>query len=649
MTEVNPNDQLAAPSSEQPNVESTAHAPEQSAPKPAAQPSPRPSRRPTTRPNRFTPLYVAIGIVAGILIGSFYANHFLGNRLNIIGTGGDKLNSLLHIIDDQYVDTVDINNLVEESLPEILKKLDPHSVYIPASEADASMQDLRGSFSGIGVQFMIYKDTVRVVKVLAGGPSEGAGLQPGDRIVKIDGETYVGKDINNDDVRTRLKGESGTTVKVGIKRAGVKGIKEYDIARGDVPLQTIDAAYMLNNTTGYIRITSFGDTTYPEFLAALATLGDDGLKNLVIDLRGNLGGYMQPAVQIANEFLPADRLIVYTKGRKSPREEYTSDGLGSYQNMPLVVLVDESSASASEIFAGAIQDNDRGTIIGRRTFGKGLVQIPIEFSDGSMLRLTKARYYTPAGRCVQKPYTPGDEEDYEQDLILRAEHGEYYSQDSIKTSGEKFRTRLGRVVYGGGGIIPDVFIARDTTGINSYFKDVYLEGLISSFAYDFTDRHRAKLTAMDDYKDIVKFVAKENIVERFAAFAEQNGVKRRNLMIRECASLLKNYITTAVIDDILDVEAASAYANETDPAVLRAIEVFKAGKSFPTAQSTTSASPRPLATRTALPSTWQALVRSTVSSFRSFQHWLTPLHVAHPNFAICPAKQSMRKKRCGHA
>lgn len=629
------------------STEQTNAQPEQSAAPTTPQPTPKPSRRPATRPNRFTPLYVAIGIVVGILVGSFYANHFLGNRLNIIGAGGDKLNSLLHIIDDQYVDTVDINNLVEESLPEILKKLDPHSVYIPASEADASMQDLRGSFSGIGVQFMIYKDTVRVVKVLAGGPSEGVGLQPGDRIVKIDGETYVGKNINNDDVRAKLKGPGGTTVKVGVKRAGVRGIKDYEIARGDVPLQTIDAAYMLDKKTGYIRITSFGDTTYPEFLAALATLGDDGLQNLVIDLRGNLGGYMQPAVQIVNEFLPADRLIVYTKGRKSPREEYTSDGLGSYQDMPLVVLVDESSASASEIFAGAIQDNDRGTIIGRRTFGKGLVQVPIEFSDGSMLRLTKARYYTPAGRCVQKPYTPGDEEEYEQDLILRAEHGEYYSQDSIKTSGEKFRTRLGRVVYGGGGIIPDVFIARDTTGINSYFKDVYLEGLISTFAYDFTDRHRTQLTAMDDYADIVKFIARKDIVGEFASFAEQNGVKRRNLMIRECATLLKTYITTGVIDDILDVEAASAYANETDPAVVRAIEVLKAGKSFPVAGVSKSASARPVATRAAHPlkhTSLQVFFHGFAKRVSDFHYYFAP-----HNFAICPAKSSMRKKRCEHA
>lgn len=649
MTEVNSTDHSAAPSTEQPDVSQTVQPSEQSAPQSTVSPSLRQNRRPPSHPNRFTPLYVAIGIVVGILIGSFYANHFLGNRLNIIGSGGDKLNSLLHIIDDEYVDTVNINNLVEESLPEILKKLDPHSVYIPADEADASMQDLRGSFSGIGVQFLIYKDTVRVVKVLAGGPSEGIGLQPGDRIVSIDGKPYVGKDVNNDDVRARLKGKSGTVVRVGVKRSGLKGVKEYSIARGDVPLQTIDAAYMLNKTTGYIRITSFGDTTYPEFLAALATLGDDGLTNLVIDLRNNLGGYMQPAVQIANEFLPANRLIVYTEGRKSPREEYTSDGLGSYQEMPLVVLVDESSASASEIFAGAIQDNDRGTIIGRRTFGKGLVQIPIEFSDGSMLRLTKARYYTPAGRCVQKPYTPGDEEDYEQDLVLRAEHGEYYSQDSIKTSGEKFRTRLGRTVYGGGGIIPDVFIPRDTTGINAYFQDVYLNGLLGLFSYDFTDRNRAKLAAMKDYNEIVKFVGHKNLVEQFAIFAAQNGVKRRNLQIRECATLLKQYITAGIIDDILDVEAASAYTNESDPAVQRAIQVLKEGKSFPVAASAGRAKSRPVASHTLKPHAPRAAVSLFTPSrpYRLATSWLYSLSTRQ--FAICPTKSLMRKKRCARA
>ena len=430
---------------------------------------------------RYTPLLVAIGVMIGIIIGNFYANHFSGKRLNIINSSSDKFNSILHIIDDQYVDSVNIANLVEESLPEILKKLDPHSVYIPASEAEKSMQDLKGSFVGIGIQFMIYDDTIRVVKVLEGGPSQSVGLEAGDRIVTINGKAAVGKNISSEDVQKKLKGPNGSVVRVGILRSNSKRLQNYSISRGAVPLKSVDAAFMTESNIGYIRIGNFGEATYSEFLAALATLSNSKLESLIIDLRGNLGGYMSPAVQIANEFLPKGRLIVYTQGRKSPREDFTSNGRGAYQSLPLVVLVDESSASASEILAGAIQDNDRGLIIGRRSFGKGLVQIPIEFNDGSMLRLTKARYYTPSGRCVQKPYTPGDEKDYEQDLILRAEHGEYFNQDSIKTSGQAFHTLKGRVVYGGGGIIPDIFIARDTLGINSYFRSAYLSGLIHPF------------------------------------------------------------------------------------------------------------------------------------------------------------------------
>lgn len=530
---------------------------------------------------RFIPLIVALSIAIGVGIGSFFAYHFSGNRLNILNSS-DKLNSLFHIIEDQYVDTVNLHNIVEGAIPEILKKLDPHSVYIPAEEVEQSMQELKGSFSGIGVQFMIYRDTVRIVRVIEGGPSESVGLKAGDRIVSIDGKNYIGPKIDSDETRKRLKGKSGSTVKLGIIRSGVRGIKNYNIVRGDVPVESIDATYMLNKNTGYVRINNFGETTYDEFLAALATLNDKGMQNIIIDLRGNLGGYMTPAIQIANEFLPKDRLIVYTLGRKSPREEYNSDGSGTYQSMPLVILVDEISASASEILAGAIQDNDRGMVIGRRTFGKGLVQIPIEFSDGSMIRLTKARYYTPAGRCLQKPYSPGDEEMYEQDLILRAEHGEYYSSDSIKTSGTKYRTRIGRIVYGGGGIIPDVFIPRDTTGLNSYFKEAYLSGLINEFAYAFTDKYRKQLSSFKSMQEIVRYLDKQNVVEQFATYADENGLKRRNLMLKEAHSLFREHIFTNIIQNTLGTNAATQFANSADAAIIKAQTLFNTNKAFPT-------------------------------------------------------------------
>lgn len=530
---------------------------------------------------RFIPLLVALGVIFGILIGSFYANHFSGKRLNIINTSSDKLNSLLHIIDDQYVDSVNIADLVEKSLPQILKELDPHSAYIPAKDAEASMQDLKGSFSGIGVEFTVYRDTARIVRVLPGGPSESVGLQAGDRIVTIDGKKYVGKDVDAEGIRKRLTGDAGTTVRIGVVRANSAGIKAYSVVRGDVPLKSIDAAYMVDDQTGYIRINNFGDTTYPEFLAALATLNAHHFENLILDLRGNLGGYMAPAVQIANEFLPKNRLIVYTQGRKSPREEYTSDGRGAYQTMPLVILVDESSASSSEILAGAIQDNDRGMIVGRRTFGKGLVQVPIEFNDGSMLRLTKARYYTPSGRCLQKPYVPGEEEEYEQDLLLRAEHGEYFYRDSIKTNGQEYKTRIGRIVYGGGGIIPDIFIPRDTTGYTSYFKEAYLRGLIFQFAYVFVDEHRDEMSKEQTLDGLLKYLDRQNVVNQFAVFAAKNGLKRRNRMIRTSHTLLEGYLYDNIIDNVQGIEKAIEYANQTDPAVKSALELFSKHEAFP--------------------------------------------------------------------
>lgn len=530
---------------------------------------------------RYTPILVAIGVVVGILTGSFYASHFSGQRLNIINNSTEKINSLFHIIDDQYVDDVKIDDLVESAMPAILAKLDPHSVYIPASEAKSSMEDLQGSFSGVGVQFMIYKDTVRVVKVIAGGPSEHVGVRAGDRIVAIDGKPFTGKVATNDETRKRLKGAAETQVRLTIVRSGEAKPLNFTVTRGDVPVQSIDLSYMLDAETGYIRIRSFGETTYAEWLAALAELSQQGLQRLIIDLRGNLGGYMAPAIQIANEFLAKGRLIVYTKGRKSPREEYTSDGRGTYQTMPLVLLVDESSASASEILAGAIQDNDRGTIIGRRTFGKGLVQVPIEFSDGSMLRLTKARYYTPSGRCVQKPYTPGDEEEYEMDLLTRAEHGEYFSRDSIKTSGEKYHTRIGRVVYGGGGIIPDVFIPRDTLGITSWYRDVYLTGVLSEFAYEITDRYRAKLAGKLTAAEVERFLAKENIVEQLAVFAAKAGIKRRNNMIRESYDLIFKTLCANVIDEIVSTRAASEWLSGSDQAIIEALQILKRGEAFP--------------------------------------------------------------------
>ncbi len=525
-------------------------------------------------------MFLAFGIMIGIAIGTFFANHFQSGRLRIINSSGNKLTDLLHLIDDQYVEKVDIADLVEKAMPKILGELDPHSTYISAADAEASMQELKGSFSGIGIVFNTYKDTIRVLQVVKGGPSEHSGLQPGDRIIAVGDSTLLNLD-KKEDATKMLKGPQGSIARLSIVRPDSVKPFTINVTRGNVPVRSIETAYITGDNIGYIKINSFGDTTYPEFLAALARLRQKGFNGLIIDLRGNLGGYMAPAIQIANEFLPKNRLIVYTEGRRSPREEYKSDGTGSFQELPLVILVDESSASASEIVAGAIQDNDRGTIVGRRSFGKGLVQVPIEFRDGSMLRLTKARYYTPSGRCVQKPYTPGHDEDYNLDLIVRAEHGEFFSADSIKTDGEKYLTVGGRTVYGGGGIIPDEFVPRDTIGYTSYFKDAVYKGLLHEFGYFYADSHRKELSKIESLPDLEYRLSRSGLVEKFANYAAKEGLKRRNNMIRISYGLLENYLTTIIIDNIKGTSVSTEFTNETDQVMLRALRLFEDNATFP--------------------------------------------------------------------
>ena len=535
----------------------------------------------TKKPNRFMPLIMALCVIAGILIGTFYANHFSGNRLNIINSGSNRLSNLLHIINDQYVDKVDIDSLVDIAIPQILADLDPHSVYISAKDAQAVADDLKGSFSGVGIEFTIRQDTIRVQNVVKNGPAQRAGIIAGDKIVSVDGKPFVGKIVTNEEAMRRLKGQKDTKVKLGVVRYGQKAVKYFTITRGDIPQKSITAAYMLDENTGYIKVRSFGETTYPEMLIALAQLSQEGFQNLVIDLRDNTGGYMNSAVQMANEFLPKNKLIVYMEGRKSPRQDFRSDGHGSYQKLPLCVLINEGSASASEIFAGAIQDNDRGTIIGRRSFGKGLVQQQIGFPDGSMIRLTIARYYTPSGRCIQKPFTAGDTKDYESDIVTRYEHGEFFSQDSIKHQGPAYHTSIGRTVYGGGGITPDIFVPEDTLGMTSYYKQAAMSGLILQFAFTYTDNNRPKLNTFRDMMAMSKYLVQQNTVEKFAAYADKNGLKRRNLMIRKSHKLLEKFINSRIIYNIMDDEAWTAYLNLDDPTIERALVVFKNHAAFP--------------------------------------------------------------------
>ena len=529
---------------------------------------------------RYMPLIMAICVIVGIFIGTFYANHFSGNRLNIINNGSSRLSNLLHIIDDQYVDSVNINDLVDKAIPQILAELDPHSVYISAKDVETANSDLKSSFSGIGIEFMIRQDTIQVQNVIKDGPSEKAGLLAGDKIVEIDGKQFVGSQVTNEEATHRLKGPKGTQVKVGVLRYGEKGIREFTITRDDIITKSITAAYMLNDSIGYMRIKSFGEATYTEMLSALASLTAQGMSGLVIDLRDNGGGYLQAAVNMANEFLPKNRLIVYTQGRKSPRTDYKSDGRGNFQTLPLVVLINEGSASSSEIFSGAMQDNDRATIVGRRSFGKGLVQQQIGFPDGSMIRLTVARYYTPSGRCIQKPYQPGDDADYEADLLNRYEHGEYFSQDSIKQTGPAYHTTIGRVVYGGGGIMPDIFVPEDTTNYTSYYKQAIMSGLMLQYAFIYTDANRQKLSDYNDMRPLADYLKQQGLVEKFANFADKNGMRRRNLMIMKSHSLLEQFLDGRIIYNILDEQAWNEFNNETDPTIKAALKVFKTG-AFP--------------------------------------------------------------------
>ncbi|ERI81072.1 peptidase, S41 family [Bacteroides pyogenes F0041] len=536
----------------------------------------------TKNSSRFTPVIIAVSVVIGILIGTFYAKHFAGNRLGIINASSNKLNALLRIIDDQYVDTVNMGELVEKAMPQILAELDPHSTYIPAKNLEEINSELEGSFSGIGIQFTIQNDTIHVNAVIQGGPSEKVGLMAGDRIISVNDSAFVGEKINNELAMRTLKGPKGSQVKIGVKRSGEKQPLNFTITRGDIPQNTVDATYMITNETGYIKVSKFGRTSHMELLKALAELNQKKCKGLIIDLRGNTGGYMEAAIRMVNEFLPEGKLIVYTQGRKYPRSEEFANGTGSCQKIPLIVLVDEGSASASEIFTGAIQDNDRGTVVGRRSFGKGLVQQPIDFSDGSAIRLTIARYYTPSGRCIQRPYESGNDRNYEMDLYKRYEHGEFFSRDSIKQNeDERYYTNIGRVVYGGGGIMPDVFVPQDTTGISSYLSTVLNRGLTLQFTFQYTDKHRQSLNQFDNEESLLKYLSRQGVIEQFIRFAESKGVKRRNILIHKSYQLLERNIYGNIIYNMLGLEAYIRYFNQTDSTVKKGIELLEKGEAFP--------------------------------------------------------------------
>ena len=530
--------------------------------------------------HRFVPLLLSISMIVGILIGTFFTSHSSTGKLSIINTRSNKLNYLLQLIDNNYVDTVDMSSLVEDAMPQILAELDPHSSYIPAKDAEEAAEGLKGSFSGIGVSFTMEKDTVNVMSVISGGPAQKVGIMAGDRILKADTVSLVGMD--SEQVMKHLKGPKGTHLRLAVKRHGTKEQVFFDVVRGDIPNESVVAAYMIDKNIGYVKVKKFGEQTYAEMLVALARLNIDGMKNLIVDLRGNTGGYMHIAIQMVNEFLPANRLVVYTEGRKSPREEFKSDGRGSFKHLPIVVLMDEASASASEIFAGAIQDNDRGTIIGRRSFGKGLVQQPMEFRDGSVVRLTVARYYTPSGRCIQKPYQHGKGEDYENELLARYERGEFFYQDSIHQEGEEYHTLIGRTVYGGGGIVPDIFVPEDTTAITSYYKQALFSGLLRQFCFSYTDSKREVLSKYETVDEMLRYLKGQNLLEKFARFGEQHELRRRNILMEKSKNLFYRNIYGNIIYNAMDTENYIEYFNREDQTVQKACQILRDGTSVPT-------------------------------------------------------------------
>ncbi len=531
---------------------------------------------------RHTGIIVVICLLGGFFIGMQMANN---KNTIIINNTDNKLCEMLDIIQSNYVDSTDIDSIIELSLPKIISELDPHSVYIPQKDVEATNSDLQSSFSGIGIRFTIQEDTIHISDVIRGGPSEKVGILAGDRIIKVNDTLFVGKDVcTNETAIKKLKGPKGSFVKIGIERYGEKELLDFNIRRDEIPVESIEATYMINDKWGYVQIERFAENTFAEFIHALAMFISNNAQGIIIDLRGNGGGYMGVATEIANQFLGKDDIIVYTEGEHSRKSIERANGYGMFQETPLVVLVDETSASASEIIAGTIQDNDRGTIIGRRTFGKGLVQQPFDFNDGSMIRLTIARYHTPSGRCIQKPYTKGEKEEYEKDLLERYNRGEFFSQDSIHQNEElEYKTRKGRTVYGGGGIMPDIFISSDTTDMTSYSQEVFTRGLISRFAMQYSTYNRQELAKHSGYEELVRYLDTQPILEEFVEYATKKGLKRRNNLIAKSRNILTRSLYSNIIYQMQGMLEYVKYINLEDPAVLKAIEVLENNESFPQA------------------------------------------------------------------
>lgn len=529
-------------------------------------------------------VFAAIALVVGIIIGKqmSYTPYPVSQQETeqaspfvVQSSRFGKLTAILSLIDQYYVDNIDVDNLTDDILPDIMHNLDPHSAYVPKAEVEESHEDLDGSFSGIGVQFNIQNDTVMVVDVIAGGPSEKLGIRPGDRIVEVNDSSFTGSEITNNKVLKNLRGKKGTSVNVKVRRAGISELIPFKIVRDDIPVNSVDIYYMITPSIGYIKISRFGANTYEEFMTGLTDLKNKGAKEFIIDLRNNGGGYLYAVIQMVNEFLQKGELIVYTEGLHSMRNNVYADGTGHFKGYKVCVLINEFSASASEIFSGAIQDLDRGIIVGRRSFGKGLVQQQIPLSDGSEIRLTTSRYHTPSGRCIQKPYKQGKIDEYEKDIIERYDRGEFFASDSITLADSlEFHTRLGRTVYGGGGIMPDYFVAQDTTIYNALYKNLSLGSHLYGFAFQYADKNRQELSKIKTWQAMQKHIEESNYLTLFKQYLKEKDVKYSEKEFADCQNIVENILQSYIARTILGDDGFYPILNQTDETIKKALEVM---------------------------------------------------------------------------
>ena len=528
------------------------------------------------------PLILAAGVVLGILFGRYLGRHDTASEirgvLDRIAAPGGKLTYTLSLIENRYVDSISMDSLTEHVLPLLVRELDPHSVYIPASEMAALNEPLEGEFDGVGVVFNMATDTVIVLNVIPRGPSDKAGVKAGDRILTINDSLVAGRKIPQNNIVRKLRGPRGSKVRLGLGRQGIEGLVDVEVVRDAIPLRSIESAFRIADSIGYIKLGQFARTTAAELRAALDTLRKQGVSKLIFDLRGNSGGYLDQAIAVANEFLHEGQLIVYTEDRHHKQLREYADGTGTARDMELAVLIDEASASSSEILAGALQDNDRGTIIGRRSFGKGLVQQQIPYADGSALRLTTARYYTPTGRSIQKPYTIGDEASYEEDIWNRYRNNEFFSADSIHfVDSLKRVTPGGKVVYGGGGIMPDVFVPIDTTGVSKYFLEVAGRNILYRYTIEYSDRHRDALNAVRSVDELQALLDSDtSLFDDFIRYAARQGVAPRYGDIALSRQLMEAQLR-AYIGRNTPLEDNGFYANiyPVDNVIMRALGILE--------------------------------------------------------------------------